>query len=389
MEGKNPQKPKMKKIFILNSDFAVPNTIGARALPILNEDNKSNQSIIFCRNYDKKYKNKFNLIKVVPFGEIIMKVLTAIPIYISKRFDTNNIKRKIFEYFLIQKLRKIDLSKTKLIHSWDFLPDTYKFVKSINPNINIIQDVAIALPNITDNIKNKKKIWKNENLITPNYIINSINYIDLFIAPSDFVKDSLLKEKIPIDKIRVFPFGVDVDKFKPIRNKGELFKVAFAGNINNRKGVYYLVKSWKELNLDKAELNLYGRIYPESLNYLKNNKRYNIKIHGLINTRKELPKNHIYVFPSLLEGSSKSVYEALACGLPVITTYNSGSIIRNNKEGFIIPIQNTSKIKEKILFFYKNRNELKKFGKIARKLAKKFTWENYATKVNKTYSNEN
>jgi len=171
-----------------------------------------------------------------------------------------------------------------------------------------------------------------------------------------------------------------------LENKdNKLFKVAFAGNINNRKGIPYLIQAWKELNLKDAELNLYGRVYPEIKKYLKDAEKYNIKIHGFIDITDELPKNHIFVFPSLLEGSAKVTYEALACGLPVITTYNSGSIIRNKVEGFVIPIQNVEAIKDKILYFYNHREQIKIFGKRARKLAEKYTWEMYGKKIVNIY----
>ena len=75
----------------------------------------------------------------------------------------------------------------------------------------------------------------------------------------------------------------------------------------------------------------------------------------------------------------------MACGLPIITTYNSGSIIQDKQEGFIIPIQSIKAIKEKILFFYNHKNNIVSFGKRGRKLVNKYTWDNYAKKVCKMY----
>ncbi|ODS38295.1 MAG: glycosyl transferase family 1 [Candidatus Altiarchaeales archaeon WOR_SM1_86-2] len=318
-----------------------------------------------------------------------MRFLSGIPVYVSKSISTNEIKNFIFEFFLIRKLKKVDLNKVEIVHSWDFLPGVYKFVKSKNPKIKIIQDVAMAFPNVLENIKDKEEPWKGEKLKIPEYMKKAIRYIDVFVAPSEFVKESLINEGIGEKKIYVIPFGVDIERFKPLKNKnyGGKFKVAFVGAVNHRKGIKYLVKAWKELNLRNAELNLYGRVYPDVRKYLKNAGVYNIKIHGFVDISKELSKNSIYVFPSLLEGSSKSTYEALACGLPVITTFNSGSVVNDGKEGFIIPVQDAEAIKDKILFFYNNRKEIEKFGEKARELAEKYTWGVYAENINKAYEN--
>ena len=88
----------MKTIFLLNSDFGVQNTIGARAYPIAKEIKKEDL-IIFCRDYNKELKNDFNIVKVVPVGKKIMQGFTSIPIYVYKKFPSNEIKIKIFEYF--------------------------------------------------------------------------------------------------------------------------------------------------------------------------------------------------------------------------------------------------------------------------------------------------
>ena len=58
----------------------------------------------------------------------------------------------------------------------------------------------------------------------------------------------------------------------------------------------------------------------------------------------------IFVFPSLHEGSALCTYEALACGLPVITTANSGSVVRHGIDGFIVPIRDVEALTEKRCF---------------------------------------
>ena len=60
-----------------------------------------------------------------------------------------------------------------------------------------------------------------------------------------------------------------------------------------------------------------------------------IKLTGHVEVEKYLKQADIFVFPTGLEGSAKSVYEAMASGLPVLTTENAGSIIIQNETGLI------------------------------------------------------
>lgn len=55
--------------------------------------------------------------------------------------------------------------------------------------------------------------------------------------------------------------------------------------------------------------------------------------------RKQFEWADVFLLPSLCEGSAISVYEALAAGLPVICTENTGSVVRNGIDGYIVPIR--------------------------------------------------
>ncbi len=57
----------------------------------------------------------------------------------------------------------------------------------------------------------------------------------------------------------------------------------------------------------------------------------------------------VFLLPSLCEGSATVVYEALSAGLPVICTFNTGSVVRDNVDGYIVPIRDGEAIAEKLL----------------------------------------
>ena len=87
------------------------------------------------------------------------------------------------------------------------------------------------------------------------------------------------------------------------------------------------------------------------------------------------------MLPTLVEGMALVHLEAMACGLPVITTPNCGSIVSNSKEGFIIPIRKVQKLASKIEEIVEDRDLRKKMSIRCKKKAMRYTWENYSEKL--------
>ena len=96
-------------------------------------------------------------------------------------------------------------------------------------------------------------------------------------------------------------------------------------------------------------------------------------------------KASIFVFPSLEEGGAKVTYEAMASGLPLITTENSGSVMRDGIDGFLVPIRDSRAIGEKIRYFYENREEVRRMGMNAAEQVKLHTWQRYQERLIDTY----
>ena len=67
----------------------------------------------------------------------------------------------------------------------------------------------------------------------------------------------------------------------------------------------------------------------------------------------------------------------MSFGLPVITTPYCGSVIENNKEGFIVPIRNSETLAYKIKEIVENRTLRMKMSNASFNKAKKYTWANY------------
>jgi glycosyltransferase involved in cell wall biosynthesis len=157
--------------------------------------------------------------------------------------------------------------------------------------------------------------------------------------------------------------------------------VLFVGQVSRRKGIRYLLDAFDELRLPDAELVLVGGVeHPRMLETCAGplihipHVQYG-EVHSLFQ------QADVFVYPSLHEGSALAIYEALASGLPVVTTFNSGSVVRDGIDGYVVPVRDTKAIKEKLSLLYSNPNLRRDMGRNARERAEEFTWDAYQRRM--------
>ncbi len=207
---------------------------------------------------------------------------------------------------------------------------------------------------------------------------------DHVLIPSDFVRQTFLEQGFPGEKLIQIPFGSDTRRFRPSEEViPRPFRVLFVGQVGIRKGVPYLLEAWQRLGWQDAELWLMGRVLPECRPILERYQR----IPGLClvghrdNPVEAYQQADIFVFPSIEEGSALVTYEAMACGLPVVTTPNAGSVVRDGVEGFIVPIRDVDALAKRVELLRSDERLRREMGKAARARAEKFTWDQYGTRI--------
>lgn len=207
---------------------------------------------------------------------------------------------------------------------------------------------------------------------------------DRVLVPSPFARDSMLAEGVREEKLILLPFGADVKRFIPARNPTN-FTILFVGELSLRKGVPYLLEAWTKLKMPHAKLVLLGGIEEQLLRLINDyRKRKHFDTPGFGDPLPYYHQASVFVFPSIEEGSALVTYEAMACGLPVITTYNSGSVVQDGIEGFIVPIRDPDSIASSIEKL--TDEELRRaMSESARRRACQFTWENYGNRLVNTY----
>jgi glycosyltransferase involved in cell wall biosynthesis len=186
------------------------------------------------------------------------------------------------------------------------------------------------------------------------------------------------------DKAVVVWPGVDHLFFTPALEPGpaHLFRTCYVGRVELAKGVGYLLQAWKQLELAGAELLLVGEVKPEMKSLLKSCTS-NVRLLGVLPPQ-ELAQGYressVFVFPSANEGLGMVLLEAMASGLPVISTDRTGAadFVSEGKQGFVVPARNVDALAERILWCYQHPNETMAMGRAARtKVEQHFTLSHY------------
>lgn len=305
-----------------------------------------------------------------------------------------------FDAYMAKKLSKMQSSIF-----WGFQGSSLNSIKAIRKN-NGFAICELSTAHVTY----AKKILKEEQELHPLWADTITNVAfpaayekrleqepiaaNIVIAASAFTKKTLTESGIAANKIYTLPLGASVEHIKYIPDKsktGRPLKLLYAGTVTQRKGIYYLLEAMKKFNNNDVELHIIGNTFGTNNEFQKYSSFYNY--HGPLSQQQLFQKYCEYdalVLPTIFEGFALVIVEAMAAGLPVITTEHSigPDIIENDKNGFIIPIREIDSIVSSIHKLQsKNDSEWKEMQKNARSAALNYSWDNYKIRLNNFLTN--
>ncbi len=210
----------------------------------------------------------------------------------------------------------------------------------------------------------------------------------LIIANSFMVKEQIISHYcVASEKIIVMYNGVDLNRFSPKNKKlwrdmiRTMYKIEphmniilFVGSDFKRKGLWRIIRSLKNIKQD-AIVMIVGK--GDERYYRNLAKRCGVEKKVLfVGPRKDIEKfyaaSDLFVLPTLYDPFSNATLEAMATGLPVITTKNNGAseIIKDAKDGYILyDLFDTEELSEKINMAL---DRLEDMGWCSRKKAEKY-----------------
>lgn len=215
-------------------------------------------------------------------------------------------------------------------------------------------------------------------------VLHEFAQADYITVPSAFARETMLAEGVPTEKLIEIPLGVDLTRFAPAEPaRAHPFRALFAGNVSIAKGVPYLLEAWRRLHWRDAELWIVGAIAPDFAKIRTHwNDMSNVRFIAYTRELARLMQQcNVFVFPSIQEGSALVTYEAMAAGLPIITTPNAGSVARDGEEGFIVPMRDVDALCTRLEHLRSNDVLRAQMGRAARARVEAFTWEHYSARL--------
>ena len=223
-------------------------------------------------------------------------------------------------------------------------------------------------------------------------VLKDCDSADLILVNSDFVKETLVRYGYQKSKVEVVYLGVREDFYslKSEYKRSKTLNILFTGSFEIRKGAEYILKAMQVL--DNCGFSYTLTVVGSNSEANDILKKFPIKYLNLVG---HVPQDElvdylsvadIYLFPSLAEGCAVSAMEAMAAGLPVIVTKESGVPVDDHINGLEVPSKDVQRIVDAIFELESDEELRKKIGSNAAKtIANNYSWDLYSEKVKGLY----
>ncbi len=235
----------------------------------------------------------------------------------------------------------------------------------------------------------------------------SMKRADLIVTDSEFSKSEIIRYFPECgDKIRVVPCGVDLNKFHPCNDTDKIEQVKksmeisgdyflYLGTIEPRKNLKNLISAYAKFlkeNNNSPKLVLAGAkgwLYDDIFNEVKN-----LNLENQVIFTKYVPSEDInalmcgavaFVFPSIYEGFGMPPLEAMACGVPVLTSGEASLPEVTGDNAVIIDAYSIDSIAEGLGRIFHDKNLREKLSRNGIERAENFTWKKSAEILYKVY----
>jgi len=291
------------------------------------------------------------------------------------------------------KKRKIDF-----VHTNGYFADIIGFIAAKMLHIPIVSTCHGFIKN---NIK--YILYNNLDIIV-------LRFMNSIIAVSKEIKDELIRKGVNNQKIHIIQNAVESindtvllqQQRQSIRRKygirSDEIVLGYVGRLSIEKGIEYLIKAGKDL----VEVGARIRIIVIGDGPKKYDIRQVVEEQGLrekvifAGFQKDvsdiLPGFDIFVLPSLTEGTSMALLEAMACGLPVIATAVGGTprVVISEKNGMLVPPESPEAIVHTVVKLSENPELREKIGQAAlNTIESGYNIKRWLEKIDKIYSDVN
>ncbi len=218
---------------------------------------------------------------------------------------------------------------------------------------------------------------------------------DAVFVPSEGTRQSAIEHGVAVERIHVIPYDSPLAGGLlrvPQAQAGQTprLRLLYVGLVGIQKGLRVLLEAVHRLRQKIGEdvtLTIVGPYGAGGAALLAERPDW-IRYLGLLRGEKIRDvyfTNDLFVFPSLSEGCPLVVIEALAAGLPVITTLAGAAVVQDEVDGLIVPPRNSEALADAIARLHLDRNRLCAMAQAAREGALARTQRSYPERVERAY----
>ena len=210
---------------------------------------------------------------------------------------------------------------------------------------------------------------------------------DLIVCGSTFVRESIGRLGGPIEKTVVVPLGLrSIPQNNPHHSNGrkDPLHVLFVGDDAMRKGIGDFVEAMRLAGSERFKGRVVGNV--KLSDYGRRKISEVVELIGAI-PRSEMAAQYrwadLFVLPSVSDTFGLVILEAMAYGLPVIATKNTGGpdILRDGVDGFIVPVMAPEAIADCLVRFASDRKSLQEMSRNSFERCRLFGMEAYSRKL--------
>jgi glycosyltransferase involved in cell wall biosynthesis len=179
--------------------------------------------------------------------------------------------------------------------------------------------------------------------------------VDHLTCGSDYVRNGLIAAGVPADRVTTIPYPVMMHPpgshqlFRQETRRHNPITVGFVGGVGLRKGAPYFLNVARRFSKKFIRFVMIGPVSISSTALAD--------LRSVVDVVGAVPRSEIatwlnrfdaFLFPSTCEGSAGAVSEAMAAGLPVIVSPESGSVVRDGIDGFVVPYDDIDAMAERL-----------------------------------------
>ena len=214
-------------------------------------------------------------------------------------------------------------------------------------------------------------------------------------AVSELAKQSFVERGVAPEKIEVMLPAVDLDYFRPVEKKDDVFRVLAVLTIDPRKGVYYLLQAFEKAAIPRSELVIIGatgdrwsvRMLQQFTARLKNIR---IQVADVLKEPIEATYGQasVFVHPAIEDGFALAVGQALACGKPAIATRQTGAaqLIADGQNGYVLECRDVDGLVDRLRLLARNESLLRQLSAAAPKAVVNLGYPSFAQEVARLYT---